>query len=98
LTLLAADRYNLDDTVLPGVLRVKSSSSYLSLNRDYEAPVQVVINTGVWAPLPSRVQLAMLMFLTTAYETRPSVVTGTIASEIPDGAKALLDSLRIWKI
>lgn len=89
--------FHFDGTVMPGMVNF-TRASLPSVSCDYAAPIQVVINCGVWATLPSRVSLALLMFLTAAYENRPSVVTGTIATEIPDGAKTLLDSLKIWKI
>lgn len=94
---LDASNYTFDATILPGVIRL-TRGGLPTANCNYAAPIRVVINCGVYELFPNRVKLAMLMFLSTAYEVRPSLITGTIAMEVPDGAKSLLDSLKIWKL
>lgn len=94
---LDAARYRVDTSVMPGVIRVNSALP--SLDFKVANPVQVTITAGEWGEdnvnLPSRVKLAILLTAATFYENRVNVVIGTIATEVPDAAKALLGSLRI---
>jgi len=97
LTALDVARYKVDLSVLRGAVRVNGGLP--ALDYDVTCPVQILVTTGQWgtdnANLPSRVKLAILLTAATFYENRVNVVIGTIATEVPDAAKALLGSLKI---
>jgi uncharacterized phiE125 gp8 family phage protein len=91
--------YKFDPDVLPGVLRLSRTAGMPSLNINYASPVQVVIDCGPddAAYVPVRAKLAILQIITQLYENRSPVVTGTIATEVPITAFALLARLKIRK-
>lgn len=50
------------------------------------------------AAIPTAVQQAILLHVGFMYENREAVNIGNITSELPLGAKALLDTARIWGV
>lgn len=97
LTDLNAARYTVDTSGLRPVVKINGGMPALDYN--YANPLEIVVSTGEWGEdnvnLPSRVKLAILLTVATFYENRVNVVIGTIATEVPDAAKALLGSLKI---
>jgi uncharacterized phiE125 gp8 family phage protein len=46
--------------------------------------------------VPSDIQAALLLTIGHLYRNRETVVTGTIATELPQAAQAILDRRRVW--
>ena len=68
----------------------------------YETPVysynylnnlKITFNAG-YTELPYAIKAAMMMIIGHLYENRQDVVTGTIATEIPNGSKYLMDNFK----
>ena len=89
LTSAAGDWY-FDTNREPAVVRFPSPPS---ANTDDVAPV--VISAEIGGNLPRAMKHAILLLVAHFYENRQSVVTGTIATEVPLGLRSLLNPFRI---
>lgn len=94
LTVLAPSLYSLDTVSLPGRLVFRTDATFPALDLDSGRSdlVQIEFTAGVANPVMAQ---AVLMFFVMLYENRASVVTGTIANELPLSVKHLLRSQRI---
>lgn len=95
---LASSKYLVDTATQPGRVRLDPDASW-PVTGDYPAAVTVraVIGYGNAAAVPDRIKQGMLLAIGHWYANRESVVVGSIATQVPMAARALvdLDSARV---
>jgi len=94
---LASDQYRLLAGSVPPVVRPSRDVVWPEFLCDPEA-VKVTFVTGYGAAtdVPADIIVAMLMMIGHFYENREEVVTGTIATELPNAARSLLLPHVFW--
>jgi uncharacterized phiE125 gp8 family phage protein len=93
---LSTTAYRVDRTSTPGVVRQLRAGTWPANLDDYNA-VAVTWWAGYGASgtsVPAAIRHAILMLVGHWYESRSSVLTGSISKEIEFGVKSLLDSQR----
>lgn len=96
-TTLDTTAYTLSTNRYPATLTPAYGTSWPSPIRDVDAvQVRLVLGYGAGRSVPEDMRHAVAMVFAHFYAHRESVVTGTISSEIADGADALIDSARLW--
>jgi uncharacterized phiE125 gp8 family phage protein len=95
---LSTTAYRVDRNSTPGVVRQLRAGTWPANLDDYNA-----VSVTWWAgygsdgsSVPAAIRHAMLMLIGHWYESRSSVLTGSISKEIEYGVKPLLDSQR-WR-
>jgi uncharacterized phiE125 gp8 family phage protein len=93
---LSTTAYRVDRNSTPGVVRQLRAGTWPANLDDYNA-VAVTWWAGYGASgtsVPAAIRHAILMLVGHWYESRSSVLTGSISKEIEFGVKSLLDSQR----
>lgn len=101
---LTATAYRVDITSEPGRI-TPAYNSYWPAAREVSGAVTVrfvcgyatsaTATAGKASAVPRRIKQAMLLHVGDQYENRENTLVGTIAEEMPLGAKALYNSLRV---
>ena len=89
-TFLAAADFYADISREPAVVKFPNPPT-----ADAQAIAPVVITCEIGGNLPRAIKHAILLLVAHFYENRQSVVTGTIATEVPLGLRSLLNPFRI---
>jgi len=94
-TTIAAANYDLYADGLGSFVRFKDAYSFPSDLAEVQAiSISFVAGYGAAADVPGAIKSALLLMIGHAYEHRESVVTGTIATELPMSAASLLAPYR----
>ncbi len=95
-TILSSSLYDVSTAKMPGVIEPAYNQSWPTTRSDQEA-VSILYQCGYGttdAAIPADAVAAMLLMIGHWFENREAVVTGTIATTMPQSATALLHGLK----
>lgn len=95
---LASSYYVADTSSVPGRLRRAPDQVWPAIQSDRELGVEITYVVG-WtsaALVPAHIKLAILLLVGDLYENGTNTIVGTISSELPMGAKALVAPERVF--
>ena len=95
-TLTVSTHYTVDTTSTPGRVCLVKNQSWPSVSSDAAHPIQITYVAGYASAndVPSAIKQAILLFVGHYYENREQVITGTIATNLPQAATDLLAAFR----
>lgn len=93
--------YDVDTDALVGTVKLAEDETFPSTSLLTNKPIEIIYVAGTGADeskVPAKLRAAMLLHIGHMFENREQVVAGTIATSIPFGYDALIDSARVWTI
>lgn len=90
-------RITFTDTFDPPDLWERLGDVRVRFTAGYNAPRNTAVDTDASLNAPDRAREAVLLLLGDFYENRQDTIMGTSVLQLPRGAQALLDQLRIYR-
>ncbi|MGB0437664.1 MAG: head-tail connector protein [Mycobacterium sp.] len=96
-TTLSSTLYRVDTTSLPPRLVLKKNQQWPTDALEHGAPITVTFTAGYAdGAVPEREKHAVKLLVGHWYANRESVVTGTIAQNVPESYRSLVLGSRLW--
>jgi len=96
---LATSVYDVDTTSKPGRVALAYNQTWPDIRGDIDSvSVVFVAGYGAESSVPDAIKSAILLLVGHWYANREDVVIGTIAGQLPNGAKALLSPYKLVRV